>query len=131
MERELLAYLKAQTAITALVGTRMNWGLRGQGAQLPAITLNLIDKIPQYSDEGEVGLFSSRVQIDGWAENDQNAAALGEAVRAALSGKRFPADSLLLDAWSQGETRETEQGSGTTAPIHRSRTDYLIWHKEP
>ncbi len=42
MEEEFRALMLATGAITALVGTRIEWGARAQGAPLPSIVLNLV-----------------------------------------------------------------------------------------
>lgn len=86
MEEALITLLAGNGTLTGLVGDRLSWGSREQGAALPAVTINAISGGPIYSDEGEVGLDDIRVQIDCWASTLTSAKAVGRAVRAVISG---------------------------------------------
>src|SRR5262245_57380375 len=64
LEEALTAKLLADAPLAAVVGTRVTWGRRQQGGALPAIVMHLISSIPNYADEGDVGLDNALVQID-------------------------------------------------------------------
>src|SRR4030067_822710 len=67
VETATIAYLLGDSAIGALINTRVYPLARPQGSALPAITLTRISGGPLYADDGEVGLLDARLQIDSYA----------------------------------------------------------------
>lgn len=131
MDQALVTYLRNTTAISALVGTNIEWGLRPQGSALPALGLTVVSRIPVDSDEGDSGLYQARVQIDCWAASMTGAKALANAVKALLSGKRHEsAPSFLEGIWSENETDYASELDKGGTPIMRVSVDFLINHIE-
>jgi hypothetical protein len=127
MEEALIAKLLATAGVTALVGTRVFPGARPQGSGLPAIVLNLIAAEPSYSDDGEDGIETARIQIDCWGESYTSAKLTARAVKAALSafggtiaGIRFRYIALDLEHDLQ------EPGSGAAEYPFRTSLDFLV-----
>lgn len=134
MENALTNFLLGSNGITSLVGQRITWTSRPQASALPAIVLHKISSAPQYSDEGESGLFSSRVQVDCWAKDgngtsgDTSARAVAAAVKARVSGLRQTSGGIEFQAiFVEDEQGTFEQGAGSEE-LYRYRVDLTIWH---
>lgn len=88
MEEAFRSLLLATAGVTALVGSRVDWGARPQGSAFPAIALHLVSDVNGHTLDGPETMREARVQVDCWAETYAGAVALGRAVRAALDGHR-------------------------------------------
>ncbi len=125
-QASLRTRLANDTAVAAVVGTRIYWVERPQLASLPAVVLQTIsDPRPQHL-KGNDGARSTRVQVDCWAATYAAALTLSRKVIAALAnpatiaGKRF--GSTQVDG--QRDLGETVSGTFT----HRQSVDLIIWH---
>ncbi|WP_088346307.1 MULTISPECIES: DUF3168 domain-containing protein [Rhodomicrobium] len=130
MEEALIARLLAAPGVAAMVGPRLYPGRRPQASALPAATLIRISGAPVYTDQGEAGLASARVQIDCWGESYAAAKLTARAVIAALSafaglagGVTF--QNILLDA----ERDFSEGGSNAADYLFRTTLDFIVWHQ--
>lgn len=122
MEEALLALLTGSAAVTAIAGTRINWGAHPQGAPLPGIVLTVIDDAEGHIYQGPNGLSQGRVQVDCWALTYDQAKLCGRAVRAALdcySGGRF--EAIFLADQRDGR----EGGTNEADRPFRSSLDFL------
>lgn len=128
MEEAIVAHLLAAAGVAAIVGDRITFGVRDQAADLPALVLNLIDRVPVYSDEGEAGLNEARLQTDAYAETAKGAKALARAVRASLSGAAFTAGGVEFQAIFQENEQELFERSTGGDELRRVSIDFLIWH---
>lgn len=88
MEEEFCALLLGAGSVSALVGSRVNWGAHPQGEPLPAIVLTLVDDIEGRSYTGPNGLSQGRVQVDCYAATYRAAKSTARAVRSLLDGYR-------------------------------------------
>lgn len=86
MEEQFRAILLASSGVTALVGTRINWGAIPQGSSMPAIVLNTISQNNGHTMQGPDGLQEARVQVDIYGTTYGATKALSRAVLAALDG---------------------------------------------
>ena len=129
MEEAITDLLLGASGLTALVGQRITWATRPQAHALPAVVLHKIDGAPVYSDEGESGLFSARIQIDAWATTYAAARAVSREIMAVLSG--YGPDSPATGIEFQGVFAEAEQDSFEEATggvrLYRVRGDFIIW----
>lgn len=130
MEQALSAYLRDSVPVAAIVGVRIEWGLRPQGASLPALGLTIVSRIPIDSDEGDSALSTSRVQADCWASTMTGAKALAGTLKAALSGRHFQSLDVTFDVWTELETDFAAEIDKGGVPIHRVSVDFLINHIE-
>ncbi|MFA5305990.1 MAG: DUF3168 domain-containing protein [Candidatus Babeliales bacterium] len=82
IEEALLAYLLAQSGLTALVSNRIHFLKLPQTPTLPAVTLQKIDstKIPGFS--ADIGAMT-RIQTTSWALTYTGVSAVQEQIRAA------------------------------------------------
>lgn len=124
MEENLTSLLLANSALTALIGQRLTWNTRQQGAAVPAVILTVVSNIPDYTHDGET-IGTHRVQIDCWAKTFSSAVAVGRAVDAALSGyKGGSFQGIFKDA----ERQSFETGAEAAERFYRVSLDYMIWH---
>jgi len=131
VDQALVTYLRDTAAIAALVGTRIEWGLRPQGSALPALGLTVVSRVPVDSDEGQSTLSASRVQVDCWASNMTGAKALAAALKTALAGPSLAlAASTFHGLWTENETDYPSELDKGGATIARVSIDLLINHIE-
>lgn len=84
MEEALLAHLADAAPLAAMIGTRLQWGVRDPVA--PSVALHLIGAPPDWHLKGPSGLVMARVQADCWDRTWLGSKAVGEALKAALPG---------------------------------------------
>lgn len=121
MEEALRAMLLSVPAISALVGTRVDWGLAPQGQQLPCITLTVVTDGPVDHSLDGAGLSQARVQADCWAATYAQAKALSRAVRTALDAWQ---GGVIAGAFLAG-ARDLPDDDGVTE-IPRVTMDFII-----
>lgn len=86
IESALRALVLADSAVSALIGTRLYPQKLPQDPTYPAATYQRIDGPRLYDHGGATGLAEGRFQFDVWATTYSSAKAVAAAVRAALSG---------------------------------------------
>ena len=125
LEGDLYSALSTNAAVGAIVGgtgqsARIYPMLRPQGAALPAVTYQLIDRprIDTASLTGNNAKVRSRMQIDCWAESYSAAKDLAAAVKNAVNS--------ALTALNIDERDLYEDDTG----IYRISSDFSIWHLE-
>lgn len=128
------ARLLADSTVSGIVGTRIDWMTRPQKSALPSISLQTIsDSRPDHL-KGFDGSRATRVQCDCWAatvdggpSGYSTAMALARAVIAALqqpatiSGKKF--GNARVDA-----QRDLGEKIADSSFIYRQSVDFIIWH---
>ena len=88
----MIAELRADTGVAALVDERVFKKVAPQGKPLPYITVQRISNSHVHHLTAASGLADARVQVSCWDTSDSGAEALAEAVREALDG--FTQDTL-------------------------------------
>lgn len=128
MEEQFRALLLADSGVSALVGTRINWGAHPQGAPLPAIILTTISDAEDYHMNGPNGLFQGRVQADVYAMDYRAAKDAARAVRAALHCYRGGGFLLITHVAS----RDSREGGSNEAdrPYRVSMDFTTAWRAE-
>lgn len=130
MEEALRAYLLGSSGLTALVSTRVQWGVLAQSMAYPAVVLTRIDGLPDYAMDGPTGLVSSRVQADCWGETYASVKAVARQVKARISGVDATQSGVVLrGGFIEGERDSFEVGAGA-ADLFRVSLDFIIWHSE-
>jgi hypothetical protein len=132
MEEAFTNYLLTSVGLGILVGPRITWGVRPQASALPAIVLHKIDGSPQYADEGEVGLFTARIQIDNWGVTYASAKNVSREAMARLSGggAAFTYDNFDFDISFNESGQDTFELGDGGEHLYRVRLDFTIWYKE-
>lgn len=106
--------LNAAAPVTALVSDRISPVPRAQGETLPAVVLRVVSTVPTWHLRGDGNLDEVRVQVDSYAATATAAAALSDAVRAALGA----ADRVLQNEFSDFDP---------TTEAHVVIQDYILW----
>ena len=130
MEEALRAFLLTQSGVSSVVSDRAYWNMRPQGAALPALVLQVIDRSPAYTMDGNAALAETRVQIDCYGTTYAQAKTLARAVRTPLDGKRFTQSSIRFEAFRLDERDLSEAGTTEGERVHRISLDFQIWHQE-
>jgi hypothetical protein len=126
METALRARLLADAGVSALAGTRIDWGVRPQGTNAPCIVLTVVADNRSQHMAGFDGYRSTRVQIDCYALKKSQSVALREAVITALIGEATQSGVTFLRAFLNTVLDRGEQTE--TGFIHRELIDLNLWH---
>ena len=126
MEIALRARLLADAGVSALAGTRIDWGVRAQGSTAPCIVLTTVSDSRTQHMAGFDTFRTTRVQADCYALKKAESVALREAVIAALIGAADQSGVSFLRAFVN---TVVDRGEHTeTGFIHREQIDLSIWH---
>jgi hypothetical protein len=127
MQTQLRTRLLSASPVSALVGTRINWGARPQGEAYPSLVLTLIsDPRPQHF-AGLINSRSTMVQIDCYGTTAAQAAALREAVISAI----VPAATVggvIFDRAFIDMVRNINSHS-ETGIVYRDIIEARVWHR--
>lgn len=132
MEEALTAWLLGSTELSGLVSNRLTWATRPQASALPAGVLQKISGAPLYADEGQVGLFTARIQVDWWGGTYAETVAAARAGAARLSGPsgRFTSGNFdFRISFVENEFDSFERGLAG-ADLYRRSQDFIILYKE-
>lgn len=129
--------LASDTAVAALVGTRVYQLILPQKPTLPAVRVQLIDDPSLYHLRGSEDTARARVQVDAYADEMQSADpkatadAVAAAVHAALSGQRFMASGSPAPLEVLGAFRDARRTlyEADELRLVRVSQDYLIVSK--
>jgi hypothetical protein len=131
-ERELVRGLLADATLSSLVGESIEWDVRAQGEDLPAITLYLISDARPRHMKGEIGFRESRVQADCYAADGVMVRSVREVLIRAMEALSHTVRGSSPDQVRFNRIAVDGTGSGTdrsnAESVHRQRVDFLIWH---
>ena len=125
-DEALRSRLLVDSALAALIGTRVTWTIRPQGAPYPAVVLSLISDGRPQRMKGFQALRDTRVQIDCYAETALSKLAVREAVIAAIAPAAVVAGTTFARCFIEA-VRDRGDDS-TTQFIHRDSIDATFWH---
>lgn len=113
--------LLANSAVSALVGTRIYPQVAPQGAGAPYLVLTVISDVPENTANGRVGELTrnARLQVDAYSERYEQANELAEAANLVIAG--LTGTDLSGLRLSQLDLYEDD------SPRHRVSADYSIW----
>ncbi len=131
MEEALRTILLGAAGVSALVGTRVDWGLRPQHvAALPAVVLHKISSPRDYNMDGASGLVDSRIQATCYGETYADAKLTARAVMAAVNGLATTQSGVVFQRIDIDNERD---GNGEQQNGHHlfwTSIDLQIWHDE-
>ncbi len=113
IENAVVAYLKTQATITALVGTRTYYVKAPQedsAGVLPYITVSKVSHLPSHSMGGDSGWINARIQISAHSKDYRTGKLIIQAIRN-LFKDYLEGDSTVLMggiSWVQGINIDTE-----------------------
>jgi hypothetical protein len=119
--------LSNNSALTAVVGSRINPLRLPQGSAFPAITLHVISNVPHMSKSGPSKTDFARVQVDVYGTTYQSVYQTAELVRTALqiaTPGTFNAVTVQVIEYD-GEIEMVEDQAGFAGVYHVSQ-DYII-----
>ena len=125
-EAALIAALKTDAAVAALVGGRVFIAGARQGADYPYLTVQRISTEGAAYLDGAADLEWPRFQVDAWSGQALEALELMQAVRAAIDAIEITAAGLTFTA-----TFQDQRGPAPDEETRNFRVshDYLIWHE--
>lgn len=130
MEEALRAKLRANAALTALVGTRIDWGLRGTGAGLPAVRLFEISSVARMNLAGGSAWTRSRIQIDCLGRTYKAARNIADILAkppaGILIGMRETVSDVRLRTFIMN--RRADHDDDAEGVVHRTSIDVMVWH---
>lgn len=127
IETDLQAYLIANTAVKALVVSRVYPLVLPQDSEIPALTYQRISGPRVRSLKGPSNLAHPRIMIKCYGRTYLSAKTVAAAVRVALDGYRGTMGSTVVgDVILDGEDEDLEQDTG----LYWVSMDFIIWHKE-
>ena len=131
LDEGLYTYLSTYAGLVSLVSTRVYPFNVPEGVTLPCVVFYRIDT-PRELTHDTSGLGSTlshpRFQIDAWATTLSSVKAIGEQIRAALSGKTgtlasgVTINASLIDGERPSYEPETK--------LFRNSFDFVIWHTD-
>jgi len=122
MEEEFRTILLGTSAITAIVGTRINWGEHPQGEAFPAIVLNVVSGFEGVHMNG-TGPHDGRIQVDCYGLTFGAAKLVSRAVTDALHTYRGGGFLFI----QQDSTRDSREGDTNEAlRPYRTGLDFNI-----
>jgi hypothetical protein len=130
-------HLRNDTAIAAIVGTRVYQNTASSKAAVPYIVVNVISQQPEHHLGGVSGIRHARAQIDSYESTSALRGVLAAAISARCDGWAETRDgemgagnldvrSMLLD--SEGDLYETPE-NGSEEGLFRNRADYFLSYK--
>ena len=126
MEETLMGLLLGAAALTAHVGTRINWTAKPQSVSgLPYIVLQRIDGVRDYHMRGASGYVESRVQADFYAANYTAGKKAARALIAVLSGYR---GGIFQGIFIDSERDLPAADAGEVTQLFRTSVDLIIHH---
>lgn len=129
MEEALRDLLLISAPIAAAVERRVDYGVRSQGAALPAITLHQISGNPTMLLAGPADWERDRVQIDCLGRTYKAARDLADAIggrRGLLVGYRGDHKGQRLRTFVMGSRSDND--SDSVGPVFRASIDVMVWH---
>ena len=126
METQLRTRLKNDAAVAAIVGTRIDWGVRPQGSAYPSIVLNIVsDERPQHM-AGNIDARGTLVQIDCYGATRAQVAGLREAVISAITPAATVAPVTFFRSFVQNV--RSMDANTDTGLVFRDSVDVQVWH---
>lgn len=126
METAFRTRLKNDAGVAALVGNRIDWGVRPQGSISPCVVLTIVsDPRPQHMG-GNIDQRATRVQLDCYGPTRASVVTLREAVIAAILPPAVVSGVDFQRAFI--DTVRNFDAHTDTGVVFRDMIDAQIWH---
>ena len=126
MEEALMAKLLATAGVTAIFGTRIRWGERGQGDALPTLVLNVVSGEEHYTHGGAGQIGMTRIQFDSYGATSKQSNDGSAAVLTALSGASFTQGSVTFGGIFF-DSKFGPRAEGESPKVFRTMRDARVW----
>ncbi|TYC93045.1 DUF3168 domain-containing protein [Novosphingobium sp. BW1] len=130
MEEAIRNLLLSHGPISGLVGQRVDWGVRVQGAPLPALTIHQISGRVDMHLRGASGWYRDLAQFECWGGTffaARNLANMLAGDGGLLVGYRGVNLGVQLRTFIIG--RRSDSDTDSKGPVHRASVDVMIWHR--
>lgn len=129
MEEALIAYLLADSGVSALASTRLYWTIAPTGVAKPFATLLKVDGLRDTPMSGPTGFQQSRIQIDCYGTTFASAKGLARAVEAVLSGAYWSTATIEFQGCFLVAERDGFEDDASTEDLFRTSLDFITFHK--
>lgn len=129
----IFGFLAADAGVAAIVGTRVYESIVPQNVTYPAISYSVISGTREAASlDGPDGQVTNSIQINCWATTGVVRAALGDAVRLALDGRKLTFGSKeIQESWLESELNRDEPSPGNEGQrLYGRILDFEITHVE-
>jgi hypothetical protein len=123
LEVDIIAYLKGCNGITLLINDRIHPLRLPQTPTVPAMVYQKISQAPGYSQQGNSGMDSIRLQFTFWSETLLEAQQLANELQEATEGRK---NMNGREAVSFVENRQS--GDDPDTGLFRETLDLVSWH---
>lgn len=136
MKDALFEELKDNTGVSALVGTKVFYGVTPESRLLPAIIINQIGGDHDHHMGGANGLTRRDVQITSYAKKPKDAEAVAESVRNAIDGFHGTMGTVVTanvrtsHLSSAIDTIEPAASSKQSESIFGVNQSWTFWHTD-
>lgn len=131
LDADLIAYLKADTAVAALVAGRIYADFIPDSAALPAIEIERPSETPQQSNDGPVGFAESKYVFRCISTGKSEARALAAAVRARMDNLKGTVGGSVIGASTLEDESDVPVIDTQDARIRFGvELTFSIWHDE-
>jgi len=128
MKADLLAKLRGNAGLAAIVGARVHWLQRPRGGELPALTLTIVGPGRGYTHAGADALSNPRVRCECWGRSYLEAGLVADALTPAIEAKETVGATAFAGAFLQFES--DGPAPDTTADgieVFRTIRDFAVW----
>lgn len=120
--------LSGHAGLSALVSTRIYPNVAPQNVTVPFVTYRRVSAVRESGFGEDIGIVTSRFQLDMYAATYSGVRAIAEQVRAALQRYRASGtDPEVIDTFIENEL---ETFDAEPALLHRAVTDIQIHYRE-
>ncbi|MFA5265252.1 MAG: DUF3168 domain-containing protein [Opitutaceae bacterium] len=129
IQGDLVAYVAANSSVAAKAGGRAYWLTAPQDSSaLSHVVLTQVSGERDLTHGGESGLLEMRLQIDFVATNFADAAAMREAVCAALNGYKGAMGSSTINAIQHAGDLPDQYEDG--AALYMASSDFMVSYQK-
>mgnify|MGYP003557028686 CR=1 FL=1 len=127
VENALVNILKADSAVAALVVTRVFFADAPQTPPVPFILMTRVGTQFVHSLNSNAGLSRARIQLDCYAKTQKEARSVGQAVKDAIDTFRGTNSDVII----QGVLLlDSMDGYDESPELRRVTQDYHVWYNE-
>lgn len=129
----LRTHLLADTAVAAIVGTRIYHGIASDEVALPYITFAMRGKNSLSHAQGGAALAHTLYEVNSWSGTAAELETLRDAVRESLANFRGVVSGVDIRALfleSDVDFHETRESRGRAVPVYSAAQTYRVSHVE-
>jgi hypothetical protein len=126
-ESALVAYLRADSGLNALINGRVHPGRLSSPGEYPALVYQRISTVRRAGYDGRMPLVEARFQFDAWADRQASARQVAQTLTDALLGFNGEMGGYTVQVPRQSNDMDMFEDD---AGLYRVMTEFIIWHSE-